>query len=71
MIRYRNKRFKRLQLPEWPQQRGAPFIAAFAMSGIFARRREPLLLHVITRIVISTEGEAEVEKPAGKSEFNQ
>src|SRR5882757_2346953 len=35
-----------------------------AMSGIFARRREPLLVLTHSKFVISTESEAEVEKPA-------
>jgi len=41
------------------------------MSGIFARRREPLLLHPTKTFVISTEGAAEVEKPAVKYDDDQ
>src|SRR5882757_1929063 len=46
-----------------PLLRGAPFIALYAMSGIFARMREPLFLHA--NITSSFRPKrSEVEKPA-------
>src|SRR5882724_8019389 len=41
---FASDRVSECALSPLPQLRGAPFIAFYAMSGIFARRREPLFL---------------------------